>query len=118
MTKISGSEKVKVRELPDIERPIFKLRYFGADRLSNTELVQIITGVGDTETASNILAASDGPLYLHKMTIEELEGISGVGEATAGRIVVAMELARRAGWTKLRPASILASRSQGRVTGF
>ena len=86
---------MKIRELPDTEKPIFRLRYFGTDKLSNTELIQLITGANDLETASRILSASDDPMYLHKMTLEELEQIDGVGEATAGRLIAAMELGRR-----------------------
>ena len=86
---------MKVSELPDTERPAFKLRYFGAERLSNTELVQLLTGINDLGIASEILKASDGLPYLHKMSIEQLENISGIGEATACKIVVAMELGRR-----------------------
>jgi len=87
---------MKIKELPDAEKPIFKLKYFGAAMLSNAELVQVITGVKDMDTASRIIAACDDPVYFHKMTMEEFEQVNGVGEATAGRIVAAMELTKRA----------------------
>ena len=81
---------MRIKDLPEVERPAFKLRYFGAERLSNTELVQLLAGVNDLGTASEILEASGSLPYLHKMSIEELEGICGVGEATAARIVAAI----------------------------
>ena len=86
---------MKIKELPDTEKPIFKMKYFGADMLSNAELVQVITGVSDLNTASRIIAVCDDPVYIHKMTMEEFEQVGGVGEATAGRIVAAMELTKR-----------------------
>ena len=86
---------MKIRDLPDVEKPLFRLKYFGAEKLSNTELVQLLTGVNDLSIASEILKASDGLPYLHKMSIEELENIGGIGEATACKIVAAMELGRR-----------------------
>ena len=86
---------MKIKDLPEIERPAFRLRYYGPDRLSDTELMQLLAGTNELETANEILEASGGLPYLNKMSIEEFESISGVGEATAMRIVAALELGRR-----------------------
>ena len=86
---------MKVCELPDTERPLFKLRYFGTEMLSNTELIQLLTGVNDLETASKVLTVNGDLFSLHKTTLEELESINGIGERTAGRLIAAMELGRR-----------------------
>ena len=86
---------MKVKDLPDAERPLFKMRYFGAETLSNTELIQLLTGVSDFETASRILEISDGIQNLYKMSTEEFETIDGVGEATAVRIMASIELNKR-----------------------
>ena len=87
---------MKVCELPDADKPIFKLKYFGPAVLSNVELVQLLTGVSDLEVASEVLMKSGGISYLHKMTIEEFKEFAGIGESVASKIVAAMEFGRRA----------------------
>ena len=87
---------MNVRELPDTENPVFKLKYFGPQVLSNAELLQLLTGVRDLEVASEVLAKSGGLSYLHKMTTEELRGFAGIGDSMACKIVAAMEFGRRA----------------------
>jgi len=86
---------MKVSELPDVERPGFKLRFFGADRLSNTELIQVVSGVKDFESVEAILADSGGLTFLRKMTSPELEKIAGVSETAACKLIAASELGAR-----------------------
>jgi DNA repair protein RadC len=86
---------MNVKELQDTEKPIFRLRYFGANHLSNQELVQILMGSDYRQTAEEILDISGGLSDIRKMTIEELVAISGIGEKEAARLVVAAELGVR-----------------------
>jgi len=87
---------MRVKDLPDAEQPLFKLKFFGTDVLTNTELVQLMTGVNDLETASNVLSINGDMFSLHKAELEELESINGIGEISAGRILAALEFGRRA----------------------
>jgi len=86
---------MRIKDLPDVERPSFKLRHFGAEGLSNIELIQLLTGAKDFEAAEAILAESGGLPLMRKMAVEELENISGVGEASACKLIAASELGAR-----------------------
>jgi len=86
---------MRVKDLPDVERPSFKLRHFGAEGLSNTELIQLLTGVKDFKAAEAILVESGGLPLMRKMAVEELEKIEGVGEASACKLIAASELGAR-----------------------
>jgi len=86
---------MRVSELPDVERPGYKLRYLGADMLSNMELIQLITGARDFEAAEAILSESGGLSLMRKMTAPELMKIAGVSEAAACRLIAASELGAR-----------------------
>ena len=86
---------MKVRELPDVERPSFKLRYFGSGSLSDAELIQLLTGASDLESAYTSLAESGGLSLMRKMTMEELKKISGIGETSAIKLIAASELGAR-----------------------
>jgi DNA repair protein RadC len=86
---------LKVREIPEIEKPLYKLRYSGAESLSNHELLLLLTGADDTESANAILKEYEGLSSLRSATLHELEKTPGIGSAAAGRILSAMELGKR-----------------------
>lgn len=70
--KVKSYEKLKMKELPEMERPYEKLKMFGAERLSNAELLAIIIKTGTkTETALDL---SNRVLKLTN-TIEELHNL-------------------------------------------
>lgn len=83
------------------DRPREKLRAFGADHLSDAELIAILLGSGSkdqsaVDLARIILTSVDNDLNkLSKTNIAELMKHKGVGEAKAISIVSVMELARR-----------------------
>ncbi|MDR2610826.1 MAG: DNA repair protein RadC [Clostridiales Family XIII bacterium] len=91
----------KMHELPEAERPRERLTAYGADALSNAELIAILIGSGwpggsALEVASRILAGSDqGIAYLATASVEELCSVPGVGSATACRIAAAAAIGRR-----------------------
>jgi len=87
---------LKVSELPDVENPKFKLIHYGAERLSNSELLLVLTGATEYDTANKILAESKQELsLLRKMTVDELVNVDGVGESTACKVIAAAELGVR-----------------------
>ena len=87
---------MKVSELPDVENPKFKLQHYGAQPLSNSELLLVLTGATELDTANKILAETKQELsLLRKMTVEELVSVDGVGEATACKVIAAAELGVR-----------------------
>jgi len=86
---------MRVNELPDVERPGFKLRYFGAGVLSNMELIQLLTSVKDFGSAETILSESGGLECIRKMAAPELEKNASVSETAACRLIAASELGAR-----------------------
>lgn len=85
------------------------MKAFGADRLSNTELLAIILRTGyKNETvlhlAERILHQAGGLRFLPDYTLEELQQIKGLGLAKAVQIKAALELGRRLA-ASLRPVN-------------
>lgn len=86
---------------PD-DRPRERLRAVGARHLSVRELVALLVGSGGSggsafHVADRLLSWADGSLRrLASADPGALERVSGVGAATAARILAALELGRRA----------------------
>ena len=92
--------KIKVKDLPKNERPREKLLRYGANQLSNSELLAVILRTGTKD--ENILNLCDklishfgGINGLLNPSIEELKGIKGIGEAKATQIMALAELSAR-----------------------
>lgn len=94
--------EIMVRDLPQDERPREKLIAFGADCLSNAELLAILLRTGTKEVS--VLRVAEAVLARYKdmglsamahMSPTELSGIHGVGMAKAAAILAAVELGRR-----------------------
>jgi len=82
--------------------PREKLELFGAESLSEDELVAILLrtgtrGVPVTEPAKRVLSEAGGVHGLEHATVAQLSGTSGVGRAKAALIKAALELARKNG---------------------
>ncbi|MCL6295576.1 RadC family protein [Jejuia spongiicola] len=83
------------------DQPREKLLYKGKNTLSDAELVAILIGSGNREESAvalskRILASVDNNLTeLGKLSIKELMGFKGIGEAKAITITAALELGRR-----------------------
>lgn len=96
---------IKMKELPDSEKPYEKLEIYGAKRLSNTELLAIIikTGTKDESAlnlAQKVLALNDKSdinnlSFLGELTINQLTSINGIGRVKAIQILALAELSRR-----------------------
>ena len=80
---------MKIRKLPDSERPREKLLREGKERLSNTEILAIIIGSGTggrsaLDLASEVISLdSTGIRFLAGCRPEELQRVKGIGRAKA-----------------------------------
>lgn len=95
---------IKIKELPELERPYEKLELYGEKALSNAELLAIIIKTGTrektaVELAQKLLKMNDTEEedlnYLQTLTIEELMQINGIGKVKAIQIKAVSELAIR-----------------------
>ena len=91
---------LKMKQLPEIERPYEKLKMYGEKKLSNSELLAIIikTGTKDEnsiELANKILLLVSELNELQNIELESLKKIKGIGEIKAIQIKAVCELARR-----------------------
>ncbi len=93
---------MRIKGMPQDERPREKMLYQGKEKLSNSELLAILlrSGFRDKsalELANDILSVSDeGLLYLEDCSLEELSSVKGIGTAKACQIMAALELGKRA----------------------
>jgi DNA repair protein RadC len=86
--------------MPESERPRERLRYYGANALSTSELLAILlrTGVHGENVihlAMRLLSDHRGLSGLAKASFEELEQLKGVGPAKVTQLKAAFELGRR-----------------------
>ena len=98
---MQNKSKKKIKDLPEDERPREKLLKFGADKLSDSELLAIllrtgIKGKSAIEMAEEIIKEAGGSFKgLAGKDIKELTKISGVKNAKVITIAAALEIARR-----------------------
>ncbi|HYH75740.1 MAG TPA: DNA repair protein RadC [Candidatus Saccharimonadales bacterium] len=88
----------RIQSLPAADRPREKLQKKGATSLSDFELLEVILGKGSgTTDVSSIARQIQRQLRkgLTAVNFESLTAIKGVHVATAGRILAALELAKR-----------------------
>jgi len=96
-----SSQRLTIKDLPINERPRERLAKYGAESLSNSELLAIIlrSGIkGDTaiDVANRLLKQYDGQLReILSADLKELESIKGVGFTKAIQIKASFELAKR-----------------------
>lgn len=95
---------IKIKELPELERPYEKLEWYGEKALSNAELLAIIIKTGtkketSVQVAQKILNLSEktteGINFLRTISIEELMQIDGIGRVKAIQLKAVGELASR-----------------------
>ncbi len=96
---------LKIKELPETERPYEKLELYGEKTLSNAELLAIIIKSGTKEETSvqiaqKILNLNYDPQmgdlnFLKDVTLEELMQIKGIGKVKAIQLKAVCELAIR-----------------------
>lgn len=96
---------LKIKELPESERPYEKMQMYGAKTLSNSELLAIIIKCGTKDDTSVSLAQKILNIrgtkkekdlsFLQELSIEELTKIKGIGKIKALQIMATCELAKR-----------------------
>lgn len=96
---------LKVKELPLSERPYEKLILYGAENLSNIELLAIIIESGTKEETSISLAQKILKLgenteennlrFLQNCTVDEFMKIKGIGKVKAIRLKAIAEITKR-----------------------
>lgn len=89
-----------IKELPEEERPREKLFKYGAERLSNAELLAVIIRLGiakrtAVELSQDILNYFNGLKGLVELRVEELVKLKGVGTVKASQILALTELSKR-----------------------
>ncbi|WP_152654756.1 DNA repair protein RadC [Oceanobacillus sp. CFH 90083] len=89
-----------IRDLPTEDRPRERLLKYGADKLSNQEILSILIGSGSKNDpvqllADRILMHFEGIKLLRDATVEELTAIKGIGIAKSLNILAAIELGKR-----------------------
>lgn len=89
-----------IKDLPEEERPREKMFKYGADKVSNAELLAILLRTGTKKVsavklAEQVLAKAKSLRDLPLLTVEELMEIKGVGQVKGIQIKAALELGKR-----------------------
>lgn len=94
---------MKIKDLPEMEKPYEKFENYGAERLSDAELLAIIIKSGtkdktSVELAQEILLLDSekrGLNFLREISIDDLRKIKGLGRVKAIQLKATIELAKR-----------------------
>lgn len=96
---------IKLKELPETERPYEKLELYGAERLTSAELLAIIIKTGTREESAVQLAQrilklnengrKDDLTFLQNIAISEFMQIKGIGKVKSIQLLAVIELAKR-----------------------
>ena len=95
-----NTKKCKLNDYPEQLRPRERMALWGAEKLTDVELLAILISTGNKETnvlelASNVLQAHKGITGLQNLTLSELTQEKGIGKAKATTILAAVELGKR-----------------------
>src|SRR5690242_11540908 len=98
--EIRHMPQLKIREMPQDERPREKLLARGADALSNAELIAILLrtgprGMNVIEVARELIGKYKSFGELSRCSVKELSAIKGIGPAKALELVAAFNLGKR-----------------------
>ena len=95
---------IKIKQLPETERPYEKMELYGEKALSNAELLAIIIKTGTKEESSIVVAqkllsmntsTANNLDFLKEITLSELIRIKGIGKVKALQLKAVCELAKR-----------------------
>jgi DNA repair protein RadC len=108
------SQSFMLRDLPHEERPRERMMHYGAESLSQAELLAILLRTGaQSESAIHIaqrlLGMTGGLRGLADLSIEELTTIKGIGPAKAVQLKAGIELGRRMANSRLTEPVIIRS---------
>ncbi|TDM38834.1 DNA repair protein RadC [Macrococcoides goetzii] len=84
----------------DIDKPRERLMIYGADKLTNQELLSLIIGTGVRDesvyqVSENLLNQVDNIKDLRYLTLQELTQVKGIGDKKAATMLAVIELAQR-----------------------
>ena len=104
---------ISIREYPEEIRPREKLLNFGAESLSDQELLAILLRTGTRKTSALDLAQEilkrGGLSALARTSLEELRQQKGMGLAKAAQLKAAVELGKRLARQSLGPQPVIKS---------
>ncbi|MCT4612174.1 MAG: DNA repair protein RadC [Clostridia bacterium] len=91
---------MRIKEIPETERPYEKLEKYGAEYLSNSELLGIILKTGSkkmrvTELSSYLINRAGSFSALFQMSSSELTKINGIGRVKSIQIQAVEEIIKR-----------------------
>jgi DNA repair protein RadC len=112
MTEFPAAFPIRIRDIPDEDRPRERLSRLGPSALSNEELLALLLGTGSRgesvlERARRLLAAHGGLAGLAGVSGAELRRERGIKEARAAAIEAALEIARRLATVTLTDRDLL-----------
>ena len=91
--------KIRIRDIPEEERPRERLIRNGPESLSNAELLGVILRTGSREenavSLANQILSKYNIKQLSLTNVSTLTQVHGVGKAKAAQIAAVFELARR-----------------------
>lgn len=89
----------KIKDIPISERPREKLKKYGSNHLSDSELLAIILKTGTKEKNVSDLAIEvlkNYPMHkLNDITLNKIKEIKGIGEVKAIELLAVIEIAKR-----------------------
>lgn len=93
-------ENILIKELPIAERPRERLLRYGAESLSNSELIAIILRTGNRNEnilnlSSRIIKERGGLNGLLNSSLEDFTRLKGIGSAKASQLIALCELSKR-----------------------
>ena len=110
---MSESQKKTIKDLPEDERPREKLLKYGADKLSNTELLAILLRTGTKgksaiDMAEEILKSAGGTFKgLAGKDTEDITKMLGLKNAKVATVAAALEISRRVSKQILKEKGII-----------
>ena len=98
--KLKGLDFLSIKEWNEDERPRERLMKYGAEALSDAELIAIIFGTGTLgktaiDISRQILAEFGNLLSLAKCDFSEYKKVNGIGNVKAVTLAAVFELSRR-----------------------
>ena len=89
---------VKIKDLPEGDRPREKMIKYGPDKLTNEELLALVLGSGTKGVNVRTLAGRilrKNREKLDSLTFEDLKNEKGLGKAKATQVIAVLELGKR-----------------------